>query len=256
MGQFIGLSKQQLCEQIARYSSDYEYVEGFTDTNGSVILRCRTCGATVKRTMVTVRHYKNVRCTECKKKETAEKNKRHKEFFDFQKRLRRRSRYEQMAMKTCKECGSLFFPDHGSAIYCNPKCANRFASRNHEMKRRATLSGVLVDKDIGLQRVYDRDSGHCWLCGGRCDFDDYKIIDGVFVAGNRYPSIDHVVALANGGEHSWKNVRLAHRICNSIKQDKNFLSPPSIFNFEATVSTDGDFTTCLKPAKMLTGSQK
>ena len=38
-----------------------------------------------------------------------------------------------------------------------------------------------------------------------------------FIAGNMYPSIDHVIAVANGGTHEWSNVKLAHRICNSNK---------------------------------------
>lgn len=229
MGQFVGLNEQQVREQIARYSSDYEYVGGFTDSNGSVILKCSHCGATVKRSMITVRKYKNVRCVECEKKETIEKKKKHKEFLEYQKRIKRGANYSQLTMKACKECGSLFFPDNGNSIYCSKQCANKSANRNHEMKRRSKISDVLVDKDIGLQRLYDRDEGVCWLCGEKCDFNDHKVIDGIFIAGKRYPSIDHVVALANGGAHSWSNVKLAHRFCNSIKSDKKISSPPSIF---------------------------
>ena len=149
MGQFVGLNEQQVREQIARYSSDYEYIGGFTDTNGSVILKCSHCGATVKRAMVTVRKYKNVRCVECEKKETIEKKKKHKEFLEYQKRIKRGTNYSQLTMKACKECGSLFFPDNGNSIYCSKQCANKSANRNHEMKRRSKISDVLVDKDIG-----------------------------------------------------------------------------------------------------------
>ena len=236
MGQFVGLNEQQVREQIARYSSDYEYIGGFTDTNGSVILKCSHCGATVKRSMITVRKYKNVRCVECKKKETIEKNKetarRHKELLDFQKRINRRTHYNQLTMKTCEECGSLFFPNHGNMIYCGERCSDKNQSRKKDIRRRAKISDALVDKDISLQRLYDRDGGVCWLCGEQCDFEDARYVDGIFIAGNRYPSIDHVVALANGGKHSWENVKLAHRICNSIKSD-NFLSTPaSFFDFK------------------------
>lgn len=34
-----------------------------------------------------------------------------------------------------------------------------------------------------------------------------------------YPTIDHIVAMANGGGHTWDNVQLAHAICNSYKRD-------------------------------------
>lgn len=69
----------------------------------------------------------------------------------------------------------------------------------------------------------ERDNGVCWLCGKTCDWSNYEIVDGTFIAGNQYPSIDHVIPLAKGGTHTWDNVKLAHRICNSIKSDK--LSP-------------------------------
>lgn len=34
------------------------------------------------------------------------------------------------------------------------------------------------------------------------------------------PSVDHVKPLAKGGKHSWRNVVLAHRICNTLKSDR------------------------------------
>lgn len=33
------------------------------------------------------------------------------------------------------------------------------------------------------------------------------------------PSIDHIVALANGGTHEPSNVQAAHLLCNSMKRD-------------------------------------
>ena len=52
-------------------------------------------------------------------------------------------------------------------------------------------------------------------------------MDGdTFIADNMYPSIDHVKLLARGGLHEWSNVKLAHRICNSIKKDNKVSDPP------------------------------
>lgn len=44
----------------------------------------------------------------------------------------------------------------------------------------------------------------------------YNIIFGPLT-----PSIDHVIALKNGGNHVWSNVQLAHAICNIIKNDND-----------------------------------
>lgn len=78
----------------------------------------------------------------------------------------------------------------------------------------------MVDKDITVEGLFRRDKGICYLCGRECSFDDYVIRDGVFIAGDWYPSIDHVIPLSKGGVHSWDNVKLAHRRCNLIKRDK------------------------------------
>ena len=75
-------------------------------------------------------------------------------------------------------------------------------------------------KDITVEGLFRRDVGKCWLCGERCNFEDYTVRDGNFIVGDWYPSIDHVIPLVKGGKHSWANVKLAHHRCNSIKHDK------------------------------------
>jgi 5-methylcytosine-specific restriction endonuclease McrA len=42
----------------------------------------------------------------------------------------------------------------------------------------------------------------------------------MFIAYGLYPSIDHIVPLAKGGNHTWNNVQLAHHYCNTLKRDK------------------------------------
>ena len=52
------------------------------------------------------------------------------------------------------------------------------------------------------------------------DWDDCAHTDdGYFLAGDNYPSRDHVVPLAKGGTHTWDNVKLAHFRCNTLKRD-------------------------------------
>ena len=84
-------------------------------------------------------------------------------------------------------------------------------------RRGAQNSG---DHDITLKRLYDRDGGICKLCGRLCDWDDMTIENGVTIVGNNYPSIDHITPISKGGSHTWDNVQLVHKICNSIKRDK------------------------------------
>ena len=76
------------------------------------------------------------------------------------------------------------------------------------------------DYSITLNELYERDNGICKLCGHPCDWEDYTRSGETFIAGDYYPSIDHIKPLSKGGEHNWSNVQLAHRICNSIKSDR------------------------------------
>jgi 5-methylcytosine-specific restriction endonuclease McrA len=89
-----------------------------------------------------------------------------------------------------------------------------------EIARRRKIASAMVDKDITVQGLFLRDGGRCYLCGKACDWADKIEIDGTIICGNRYPSIDHVRPLSKGGLHSWDNVKLAHRICNSLKNDQ------------------------------------
>ena len=96
-------------------------------------------------------------------------------------------------------------------------CRVRANSLVWNTRRRTKLQDALVDNDITLYDLFERDGGRCHLCGGLCDWKDHGYKNNHFVAGKNYPTIDHVVPLVLGGEHSWSNVKLAHFSCNSAK---------------------------------------
>lgn len=120
----------------------------------------------------------------------------------------------QARFHPCAICGTMT----DRPKYCSQACANRAENNRKEVKRRHKLrENGKVDYSISLESLILRDKNICHICGCKCDRSDYQMIDGVFIAGNMYPSIDHVIAVANGGTHEWSNVKLAHRICNSNK---------------------------------------
>ena len=124
---------------------------------------------------------------------------------------------------TCKCCSREYKPietGYNSKKYCSERCQKRLYDRKKDVKRDHRKRWRKHDKGITLDALYARDNGICYLCGKPCDYSDMSINDGVFIAGNMYPSIDHVKPLARGGTHTWDNVKLAHRICNSIKSDR------------------------------------
>lgn len=127
---------------------------------------------------------------------------------------------------TCKHCGKqyVFFPDMNRygrkkpLTYCSNKCSRK-ESRTGNHNHRARQYGAEYERGITLRKVYQRDGGVCYLCGKRTDFKDAWTIGGYRVCGNTYPSIDHVIPISKGGSHTWENVRLACRQCNSLKGD-------------------------------------
>ena len=116
----------------------------------------------------------------------------------------------------CPVCGTIT----NKPKYCSEQCRKRANYITQNTRRRIKVQGALVDDDITLHDLFIRDSGKCHICGGDCDWNDCRTKNKHFVAGKSYPTIDHVVPLAKGGEHSWANVKLAHFSCNSAKGDK------------------------------------
>ena len=121
-------------------------------------------------------------------------------------------------MRICKECKSVFIcPQKSNKKFCSEECQKAENHRRNDSVRRARKRNALVDDDITLDKIVLRDNGICQLCGEKVDWNDYTVVKGKKCSFGRYPTIDHKVALANGGLHSWDNVQLAHFSCNSSK---------------------------------------
>ena len=203
-----------------------EYVSGYISMDGHVFVRCTHCGCEQERAFSSFRSCKNTLCKICKyhpeeeikreeKRKEKERRKQLKEVEKETQRLVKAGRGEQMSLRFC-ECGEII---NGRAACCK-RCTNRNKNKYKEVSRRIKIKGALVDSDISVLKLFKRDSGICYLCGGLCDVDDKIEKDGTIICGDMYPSIDHVIPLARGGKHSWENVKLAHRICNTLKADK------------------------------------
>lgn len=235
--QFKGLTGEEVNALVKRYNQNLIYHSGFTKGDCIINVKCMKCGSVFQRSIVTIRHgsVKNA-CPYCfsnenenrRRIEEEEKKKAREERHTIaliNKESRRLHLMEETRKRQeerrhdCPVCGkSTTRPKYCSNICCSK---DHFDSSAHESKRRTKIKARYVDKDITLKKLYDRDNGQCWICGLACDYDDKTYTEKAVVAGNMYPSIDHVVALSDGGDHSWENVRLAHRICNT----KRYWSP-------------------------------
>ena len=100
-------------------------------------------------------------------------------------------------------CGS-----HYSTVWRreNPE---RALAKQH--RRRARKLDAFVE-DVDISVVLDRDGWECGICGS-------PIPRHAVWPDLEYRTLDHIVPLAKGGEHSYANIQAAHLSCNSSKRD-------------------------------------
>lgn len=221
--------EKEVAEAIENSHPNFKYLGGYKGCESHVYLQCKECGEITTRSMNTLRH-KNVVCRKCEaeqkrlKKIKAEEEKEQKK--KAQEIIRKKAQEEREKKRrqniedkkhNCPVCGK----ETIRPIYCSDSCAKKAKNKVKDLKKRKKITAVLIDNDITVRGLFNRDAGMCYLCGEPCNYDDFYINeDGVFIAGDMYPSIDHVIPLAKGGRHSWGNIRLAHRRCNYEKADK------------------------------------
>lgn len=116
----------------------------------------------------------------------------------------------------CRICGVEFTVGNHQAnrVYCTRKCyygSSEYAQKKKPaiMKREALKRGVAAES-IRPQDIYRRDRWRCGICGGSVD-KALKFPDRMSA------SLDHIVPLAAGGDHTRINVQLAHMGCNAKK---------------------------------------
>lgn len=208
----------------------FELVGAYINSDTPITIKCLECGeertVTYHNVLSKYKRGQNTICFKCKKKEQEDKNKikeeeqqRIKAYNNLIKQLKNIKKEKQKQIdkeRCCNQCGA-FFVAKGKELYCSDKCRKKFLNKKSD--KRITRNGK-ADYTITLEKLYKRDKGICYLCKGKCDYEDYTYQGNTFIAGNYYPSIDHVIAIANGGLHKWDNVMLAHRICNTLKRDK------------------------------------
>ena len=200
------------------------YVDGYVNKESSVRVRCVDCGGEFYRTYHHITTHGVDECPICKamrQEAEAEEKRRAQEIRREQAEAKRKETAAQKELRLllrrrdCPVCGTPTV----RPVYCSDACARKANNATHEHRRRARIEAAMVDRDITVDGLFKRDGGICHLCGGRCDYEDFVVVNGTTICGDWYPSIDHVIPLSKGGEHSWSNVKLAHRICNSIKGD-------------------------------------
>lgn len=119
--------------------------------------------------------------------------------------------YANKANKACSICDAIFA---GRKIdkMCSDKCRQKAIAQwnaDCKLRRRARLAKC-KSSPYSRRAIFKRDGWTCRLCGK--PLDRSKQCPHPLA-----PSIDHIIALANGGDDTPENVQAAHFICNSYK---------------------------------------
>lgn len=86
--------------------------------------------------------------------------------------------------------------------------------RNVNARRRIRIERGFVE-NVKISVLLRRDKRKCQLCG-RVVSESGKYTP-YSICGPLWPTIDHIVPLSDGGEHSYRNTQLAHHLCNSLR---------------------------------------
>lgn len=103
------------------------------------------------------------------------------------------------ASRICATC----MPAHQRARNARKKCARKY---------RLGVSARLIDP----MEVFIRDQWKCHICKRKTQ----EKLRGTF--SSLSPELDHIVALSDGGKHTWSNVSCACRECNLRKGANSF----------------------------------
>ena len=223
-------SEQHIRELVTERCPTFEYVGNYSGSDGFALIKCKICGHSLMRSCVSIRHG-TAKCDNCesmrieaaKRAAAEDRQKREQALSEAREAKWWQGKQEQIGFAICPKCGKSFIPSRYQKKYCSRECsvaANNAISKDRRLKR---MKGA-ASAGITLERLYERDKGICHICGGLCQWDDFTQTDKAFIAGESYPSVDHIVPLSKGGKHSWDNVGLAHRRCNSLKGDALHIS--------------------------------
>lgn len=129
--------------------------------------------------------------------------------------------------QTCGFCNRGYYRTEKYQRYCTQSCSHtakniaakqwrqsdkgKAARREDKSKRRAQIRGAAVLESVDPFKVFARDG---WLCG-ICGRKTLKSKRGTYHP--RAPELDHIVAIALGGSHTYDNTQCSCRECNGLK---------------------------------------
>ena len=121
-------------------------------------------------------------------------------------------RSRSVGLAVCSWCGAKRYLDkHSSKLFCSAKCSSKKAKAERRHRKRTANYSAGISWKTAVKRF----GWACSGCGVTC----------VRPSGFNNPieaTLDHIVPISKGGSHTWDNVQLLCRECNTAKRDKDW----------------------------------
>lgn len=132
--------------------------------------------------------------------------------IEFDNRIRRPAKIH--ILRRCPGCKE---PKQFSGTYCCKDCylqsdQYKLITRQVRHSRRARMRNAQIE-DVDSLVIAQRDKYKCHICRKRVNMN--------LEHNDKYsPTMDHLIPISLGGDHTYANIRLAHRTCNSSKGNR------------------------------------
>jgi len=194
------------CDGIPEYHQHFcnECLETLEAARQSCSVYFRKCG--ICETFFTTKYHWHIRCSECQDIRTHKLN----------TESRRERTGIELLTRTCAyyRCEETFYTYNKNKTTCSDLCSKRLMKRNENQRervvRKAARSGSKHIEKVDLAVLFYRDNKRCQLCGKKLNLK--RKVPHPMAA-----TTDHIIALVEGGEHSYRNTQLACFMCNSLK---------------------------------------
>lgn len=161
------------------------------------IIACPVCGTNFERKRGQIKF-----CSEeCRRKDLCKR--------DYERNKRKFGGLKRPFI--CKWCGKEFMPYYGikKRAFCSKDCTERHGAWHAKVLKRIQDKNK-VKGNFSRLAVFKRDAWVCKICG-------QPVVKDVPHMHPLEATIDHIIPLSKGGEHSWDNVQCTHRRCNRLK---------------------------------------
>lgn len=110
----------------------------------------------------------------------------------------------------CAWCHNSFSSSWPTQKSCSVACRKRLITARKHLRRRGLRR---KQRCVSLPYIYQRDKGKCGLCGR-------VVRRRLHAPHSDAPTLDHIIPVSAGGQHTPENIQLAHYGCNSRKGTK------------------------------------